>query len=240
MGFFDSFFSPSQKNATSTSYSMPVANPNYQGYTAPLLNPRSEISDRADELTRGLAMSGSPALQGANQYNADVTGGKYLGGNPYNDQMFNNASRAVADRFRYATAPQIQGSASLAGRFGSGAQARSESMARNDMGDTLNRLAGDIYGQDYARERQSMDSAASRAPSLVAADYTGANQLAKQGAVRDAYFDQAATRQYQQWKDNQTLPYQIGGQSGSQTTPYFGPSPFQTILGAGSLIGSLF
>lgn len=245
MGFFDSFFSPSQKNSTSTGYTTSYSspNPNYQGYTAAVLNPRSEISDRADELTRGLAMGGSPALQGANQYNADVTSGKYLGGNPYNDQMFANASRGVADRFRYATAPQIQGQSSLAGRFGSGAQARSESMARNDLGDTLNRLAGDIYGADYTRERQSMDNAASRAPGLNAADYYGANQLAKQGAVRDAYFDQAATRQYQQWRDNQTLPYMYGATSygnQSQTTPYYGSSPFQTILGAGSQIGSMF
>ena len=243
MGFFDfigDIFSPTQQNGTSTGYSTPVANPNYQGYTAPLLNPRSEISDRADELTRSMAMNGSPSLQAANRYNTGVLNGDFLNKNPYLDRTFDMASKRMGDAYRTATAPQIAAQHSLAGRFNSGAQRNVERDARTELGDRMNNLATQIYGGAYNTERGAMEAAAGRAPSLNQADYYGAGQLSRQGAVRDAYFDQAATRQYQQWRDNQTLPYQIGGMSTSQTTPYFGPSPFQTALGAGSLIGSFF
>lgn len=244
MGFFDfigDIFQPNQKTATTTGYSTPVANPNYQGYTAALLNPRSEISDRADEITRSLAMNGSPSLQGANAYNTKVLQGGFLNQNPYLDKTFDMASKRVGDAYRTGTAPQIAAQASLAGRYGSGAQRNTERDARNQFGDTLNNLATQIYGGAYNTERGAMESAASRAPNLVAADYYGANQLAKQGSVRDAYFDQAATRQYQQWRDNQTLPYMYGaGTQTQQSQPFYGNSPFETALGVGSLIAPFF
>lgn len=248
MGFFDfigDIFEPTKQMGTSTSYNTSTSspNPNYQPYTAPVLNPRSEISDRADELTRNMAMQGSQSLQGANAYNTSVLQGNFLNANPYLDKTFDMASKRVGDAYRTGTAPQIAASHSLAGRYGSGAQRKTESDARNQFGDTLNNLATQIYGGAYNTERGAMENAAGRAPALNQADYYGANQLARQGAVRDAYFDQAATRQYQQWRDNQTLPYQYGGTtsgSGTQQQPYYGNSPFETALGLGSVIAPFF
>lgn len=238
MGFFDIFsdiFQPSQKNVTSTGTNSVQPNPNYQPYTGPLLPNLSDLSQLASDRTYARAFYGGKALPSANTYNTDVTNGKYLGGNPYNDAMFGNASRAVADKFRYATDPGIQGAMSKYGRLNSGSQRQTQSLARKDLGDTLNGLAANIYGTDYANERGRMDAAAQRAPLLNAADYEDANQAAKLGQYFNSFYDLQTQRQREDWKNNQTLPYTYGASSSnSNTTPYFGPSPFETGIGIAS------
>lgn len=82
--------------------------------------------------------------------------GEMLNKNPYVDEMFGRASGRVGKAFQESVLPGLQSQFAGAGRYGSPAQAGQESQARTDLGETLGGLASDIYGRNYAQERQNM------------------------------------------------------------------------------------
>ena len=82
--------------------------------------------------------------------------GEMLNKNPYIDEMFGRASGKVGKAFQESVLPGIGSQFAGAGRYGSPAQAGRESQARVDLGETLGGLASDIYGRNYAQERQNM------------------------------------------------------------------------------------
>lgn len=94
-------------------------------------------------------LSSSPGMQQLQ----DVAGGSMLNQNPYLDDMFNRASSAVGRQFSNNVMPGIASMFSGAGRFGSNQMAEGLGQAEQQYGDTLNRLATDIYGGNYAQER---------------------------------------------------------------------------------------
>jgi hypothetical protein len=93
--------------------------------------------------------------------------GDYLNSNPYLDKMFGSASDAVTRSYQTATAPQTDASYESAGRYGSGALSSARSQNQNDLGNSLGRLSSDIYGGNYARERQAQNSAAGVLDSIL-------------------------------------------------------------------------
>lgn len=82
-----------------------------------------------------------------------IAGGSMLNANPYIDQMFQQASGRVGEQFSKSVQPGIASMFAGAGRFGSGQMAAGLEQSQQQFGDTLNRLATDIYGQNYAQER---------------------------------------------------------------------------------------
>lgn len=87
----------------------------------------------------------APVTAAGNQYMQDVIGGDYLNSNPYLDAMFNKASGQVGAK--------VNSQFSSAGRYGSGAHT-------GVLGESIGNLATDIYGGNYARERQNQQQAA--------------------------------------------------------------------------------
>lgn len=87
---------------------------------------------------------------------AGTAGGGYLNANPYIDSQYNAASNALTRNFRDATMPGIQGGFARAGRFGSGMQVAQEEAAQRALGESLGDLGANMYGQNYAQERQNM------------------------------------------------------------------------------------
>lgn len=233
MGFFDLLFGSSDKPTTTTSqntgeqsgYSV-TGLPDWQmaylrpqldriaGMAAPtfyagdLTAPRSPYSTAAEQMAAARAMAGSPDLAAAQAYGRSVLNGDYLNANPYLDAMYANAASRVQQSFADTTLPAIASMFSAAGRYGPGAMGNQVNKAQQTLGDTLNRLATDIYGQNYARERSAMDSAAARAPGLAQADYQDADALARYGAAADAYSQGALDREVQRWQFNQASPWQ--------------------------------
>lgn len=104
-------------------------------------------------------MNGGTGIQPAYQYLAATAQGDMLNANPYVDKMFNQA----ADRYR----GQVNGNASAAGRYSSGAH---QDVLQQGLGD----LATNIYGQNYANERQ--------------------NQLAATGQIQGSFDTEQARR----------------------------------------------
>lgn len=100
--------------------------------------------------------TGNPGLD---QLSA-TAGGQYLNSNPYLDKMFGAASDAVTRGYETATAPQADSVMEGAGRYGSGALANSRTQNELNLGQSLDNLAANIYGGNYAQERGLQTGAA--------------------------------------------------------------------------------
>jgi hypothetical protein len=221
-------------------------------YTGTLTANRSPMALEAERMAYGRALTGSPDLHGAQAYNRVVLAGDYLAGNPYVDAMFGNAAARVRQSFADSTLPAIASMFSAAGRYGPGAMGKQVDRAQQALGDALNRLAADIYGQNYARERAAMESAAGRAPGLAAADYADADALARYGAAADAYRQAAIDREVQRFQYDQIAPWQaeqarlamLAGDYGGRSVTNTGSSSSYGLQaqegGGGGMLSGLF
>jgi len=81
--------------------------------------------------------------------------GDYLNSNPYLDQMVQNANSSLVKDFNTNIAPGIDSQFAKAGRSGSGAFASVRNTAESTLADAMAKNASDIYGQNYANERQN-------------------------------------------------------------------------------------
>lgn len=275
MGFFDVLFGSSDRKAEShttaqqasqsvtglpdwqMAYIRPqldrvnaMAAPRY--YPGALTAERSPMSLDAERLARARAQAGSPDLLGAQAYNRAVLSGDYLANNPYIDAMFGNAAERVRQAYAETTLPAIASMFSAAGRYGPGAMGKQVGRAQQNLGDTLSRLAADIYGQDYARERGAMEAAAGRAPGLAAADYGDADALARYGAAADAWRQAAIDREIERFQFDQLAPWQaeqarldmLAGNYGGRSVTNTGTSSSYGLQtqegGGGGMLSGLF
>ncbi len=119
--------------------------------------------------------------------------GDFVGGNPYLDQQFDQASRRVREQFQDTVNPGINATFGGAGRTGSGIHQEVMSDAAGELGDTLGGMASNIYGDAYNRERTNQLSAGSQLGQLGlgAAGLGGELQLGKAGqALGQNQFEQ--------------------------------------------------
>ncbi len=126
------------------------------------------------ESTRGgiaginqIAQQGTPGLNAASGYQADVLAGNYLNNNPYLDQTFDAASRGVTRAYRSGLAG-TQSAFDMAGRGASGSAMSYRDRENDRFAGNLNELATSIYGGNYQQERGRMDNAASGAAGVEA------------------------------------------------------------------------
>lgn len=115
--------------------------------------------------------------------------GDFIGGNPYLDAQFDQASRRVSEQFQDTVAPTINATFGAAGRTGSGIHQEMLGDAAGELGDTLGGLGADIYGNAYARERANQLQAGQQLGSLGlgAAGLGSDMQLGRAGQALDAY-----------------------------------------------------
>lgn len=105
-------------------------------------------SGAANLANRGLAGIGfgnSPLGQTAR--------GDFLTANPYLQDTFDRASRAVTDQYQKSIAPGIDSRFASSGRVGSGLHAAALKEAQYGLGENLSNLATDIFAGDYQQER---------------------------------------------------------------------------------------
>lgn len=90
-----------------------------------------------------------------------TAGGGYLNANPYLDATFSKAADNVTRAYQTGTMPAIDSAFSRSsGALRSGAAMNARDQAQENLGKTLSGLATDIYGGNYATERQNQLSAA--------------------------------------------------------------------------------
>jgi DNA-binding TFAR19-related protein (PDSD5 family) len=102
---------------------------------------------------------------------------------------------------------QAQGSASMAGRYGSNVSADLQNRAANTLATTLTGKAGELAYQNYANERARQEAAALQAPQLAQARYQDINQLMNVGQVREDYSQKALEDQIARYEFEQNKPY---------------------------------
>ena len=206
----------------------------------------ADLSPQTNEALTGLfdrGMGGSPLNQAASTQLESTINGDFLNNNPYLDQMYDRASSAVTRSFNDVQVPGMNAVFAKSGRTGSGLHANAYDMQLDNLGRTLEGLSANIYGGDYANERQRMLQASALAPEVAAQDYTDMNAALQAGSIRDAQNQAKLTDDVNRFNFNQMRPYEnlnryasyIGGsygQTGQTESPLYENNAGQAIGGA--------
>lgn len=119
---------------------------------------------------------------GSAAQNLDYTAsGGYMNNNPYLSKQYAAMTDPLVRQFQTATSPRTDSTMNAAGRFQSGGLANAQSTNEANLGNVLGDAASNLYGTDYAKERDRMVSAASSLGNLQNTAYGTAGQLGVSG-----------------------------------------------------------
>jgi hypothetical protein len=182
------------------------AGPNYfpgQTYVGP-----SAQTTQALGLAGQRAMAGNPLVPAAQQQQLSSIRGDYLSaGNPYFTQALAGPTQQATQAYNDAI-KAAQGTASMAGRYGSGVSADIQNRAASTLASTLANKYGDLAYQNYAGERNMQNQAVMNAPTLAQADYGDISQLANVGKTTEDYAKTALQADLDRFNFEQNKPYQ--------------------------------
>jgi hypothetical protein len=160
-------------------------------------------------------------------------------------------------QFRDATEPGLQAEFARAGSFGGSAQNQAESIAQQNLGNTLQNLATNIYGGNYEQERQNQIRQQGLVPSLLQASFAPASELMDIGGIQQQFGQRVLDTALQNAENQYNFPFQILGQlgaalptavGGAYMSQQTGPNPsaidplsggLAGLLGVGGLLGAL-
>jgi hypothetical protein len=166
----------------------------YQGMAAGSTAPQQQLAGLGNQAQQAAGQYANAISQYANPLAAGNLGlsqlgntasGAYLNSNPYIDKMVQSALDPVARNFQTAVAPQLDASFATAGRYGSGAMLGQRENAQRNLTQQLGDISSNLYGTQYARERQAQDAAAQQYGSLYNQGLTGAANI--QNAAGNQY-----------------------------------------------------
>lgn len=205
------------------------------------------------EMMIGRALRGNQLIPGAENEIGRNIGGEYLNSNPYIDANVNRALRGITDQYKTSTMPSTMAQFQRAGAFGG--SAHQEALARQEqgLGQALGDTAAQMYGANYAQERQNQLGAMGMADRYANADYQDAMALMQVGDARQrqtqagldydrSQFDQAWNYPYQQMNFMQGLISGSPYQTSTGPNPNY-VSPAQGAIGgaaSGAAMGSYF
>jgi hypothetical protein len=180
--------------------------PNYYGgqtYIGP-----SAQTQAALQAGQNRALAGNPLLPAAQQQQLSTIQGNYLSaGNPYFQQALAGPTQQATQAYNDAI-KAAQGTASMAGRYGSGVSADIQNRAANTLASTLANTYGNLAYQNYAGERGMQNQAVANAPALAQADYADISQLANIGKTAEDYQKTALQADIDRFNFEQNKPYQ--------------------------------
>lgn len=167
----------------------------YQGQRYTDLNP---TQNAGIGMVQNRALSGSPTISNAeNNLNQVISGGAT---NPYLDAMYNQAAGKVSG--------SINSQFNKPGAFGGTAH-------QGVMGESLGNLATQLYGGAYAQDQANRLQAIGMAPTFGNQAYQDASQLLNVGQIQQDQAQNPLDFQYQQYQEQQNLPYkQLAAMSG--------------------------
>lgn len=218
-----------------------VSDQPYQGYTGNTvaqLNPYQTQGINA-QAQRGAA--GSPVNAAAGTELQKTLSGGYLNNNPYLAKQYDAAAGSITKNYNNSVIPQLTALDARSGSFGNTGVASVTGQAQGQLAEQLGNVATNLYGNDYAAERNRMQTAVSQAPSIANQDYVDASAVQNAGAQYQAQDQKNLTDNYQRFQEAQAYPekqlnilgkglgYNYGGSSTS-TSP--GANPWSQGLGA--------
>lgn len=208
---------PEELKPLATAYAdraMQLGGTDYTPYTGDRFASLNPMQTQALESIQQRATGGNPLQQSAEQaLQQNIQGGNT---NPFLDSMVKRAQDSVSSQGRSA----MIGS----GSFGnSGVQEVTE----RNLGDVATQMYGQAYDQDRARQLQSIGMA----PQLQQAGYQDATQLLNAGQIAQNQEQQQQDFNYQQFQEQQNLPYK---QLAAMGAPFgSGLGQVQTTSGGG-------
>lgn len=191
---------PDELKPLATAYSnkaIGMANETYQPYTGQRYEPLNNTQNAGIGKIQDRAINGSGTMNNAEQnLNGFIQGGS----NPYLDSMVNKAQFNVLSN--------ANGAAARSGSFGNSGIAE---QAAKQMGDVATSMYGNAYAGDQANRLQAINMA----PTFGNAAYSDASQLLKAGQIQQDNSQQNKDFAYNQFQDQQNLPYkQLAAMSG--------------------------
>ena len=188
-------------------------------------------TETALNLATARATAGNPLLNQAQTEASKILSGDYLSPttNPFTTALFNQMADDVTSK--------VQSQFSKAGRLGSGAN-------QEILADSLGRLANQVYGDQFDRERQIQAQTMTTAPGLGAMDYDDIARLqqvgtAKEGLEQAKLQDAIARFDYEQTKPFTKLNQYLGSLGASVPTNTLQTRPVFRNTGAGLLGGAM-
>lgn len=226
-------------------YGMAQAKGLYQNTPGPQYYPDSTVAPLGQATQNALSgiinrgMSDPTTQAGLASWNKTVSG-DYLNANPYLDAMYNNAARSVTRSFNESVLPNISAQFGMSGRSGSGLFSNAIGSATDSLGQNLAGLASNIYGNNYAQERQNQNAAVANTPAMAQAGFAPMSSALTAGQVQDAQSQAQLNDQVQRYQYNQALPYEnlnrymssVGGgygSSSSSTSPVYSNDTAQNV-----------
>lgn len=213
----------------------------FNPYPFETVAPFAQDQNVAMDMVRQRAMMGSPVTNAAQQQTLSTINGDYLNPqtNPYLQQTFDQAANRVSDAFSRGTAAQTDARFARSGAFGGSAWNEAQQANQTALGDSLSGLAANIYGGNYAQERNRQQQASQFAPNLAAQDYRDAEALLNVGGMQQGLGQQYLSDDYSRFQQAHQYPYQQFQTFGQLFNPNLGSSATQTQPGVGAANGLL-
>lgn len=181
-----------------TSKAIGLGSQGYTPYTGQRFADLNSVQNAGIGAVVNRAANGSPVMDAANSTLVDTLQGGNA--NPYLDQMVSKAQTSVLGN--------AQEAAVKSGSFGNSGIAEA---AAKQMGD----VATNMYGNAYTADRANQMQALGMAPTYGNQAYQDASQLMNAGQVLQDQQQQGMDFNYQQFQDQQNLPYkQLAAMSG--------------------------
>jgi hypothetical protein len=222
-----------------------IASQPYQAYGGQRQAGLNQTQYAGLDAIQNRAMNGSPLMDAASQTLQNTAGGGYLNSNPYLDQNVNAAMQNTVKNYQLATAPQRDRQMASSGSFGNSGVQQMQLEDQRQLSNNLGNMASQMYGQNYANERQLQQQSLSMAPSYANQDYLDAAQLMGAGNILQNNQQAGLNQDYQNWLDAKNYPSEqlaimnggFGPQNGQTTTQQGGQGSALGKAGGGALAG---
>jgi len=203
---------------------------------SPNFYPNQTYTDFAPETTAAMKLAtarslNNPLLASSQNEINNILQGNYLSptSNPYSQALYNQIAGDVTSG--------VQSQFSKAGRLGSAAN-------QEVLASELGKVASQVYGDQYNKERENMVNATTVAPQLAQADYTDIQALAGIGQQKEAMDmakiqDAMARFDFEQQKPYYKLREYLGSIGANVPTTTSVTKPVFRNTGAGLLGGAM-
>ena len=213
----------------------------FNPYPYETVAPFTQDQQSAMDAVRQRATAGSPVVNAAQEQTLNTIQGDYLNPqtNPYLQQTYDLAADRMGDAFSRGTAAQTDANFARAGAFGGSAWQEAQEGNQRAFGDALGTLGANLFGNNYAQERNRQQQASMFAPNLAAQDYRDAEALLNIGGMQQGLGQQYLTDDLSRFTQAQQYPYQQFQTFGQMFNPALGSQSTQTSPGVSPVNGLL-
>jgi hypothetical protein len=208
---------PSELKPLASAYTDKAINLGQQGY-APYSGQRfaglNSAQGNAIGMTADRAMNGSPEMAAGSNTLTNTLNGGFLNGSPHLQSQIDQGAQSLTRNYQNA-ANSTDATMARSGAFGGSAWQQAQQGNARELASTLGNLENNVRFNNYNMERGNQMQALGLAPTYGNQAYQDASQLMKAGQVLQDQQQQGLDYNYQQFQEQQNLPYkQLAAMSG--------------------------